>query len=36
MVASGDTGSEQLVEEFSAFMGWHEEGVPTMGAISAS
>jgi pimeloyl-ACP methyl ester carboxylesterase len=35
MVAPGDAGWEQLVEEFSAFMGWHEEGVPTMGASSA-
>jgi pimeloyl-ACP methyl ester carboxylesterase len=36
MVAPGDTGWEQLVEAFSAFMGWHEKGVPTMGAVSVS
>jgi len=36
MVAPGDAGWEQLVEAFSAFMGWREEDVPTMKAISVS
>jgi pimeloyl-ACP methyl ester carboxylesterase len=35
MVAPGDAGWEQLVQEFSAFMGWHEEAVARMTAISA-
>lgn len=35
MVAPGDAGWEQLVQEFSAFMGWHEEAEARMTAISA-
>lgn len=36
MVAPGDMGWEQLVEEFSAFMGWREEATEPMERISAS
>jgi pimeloyl-ACP methyl ester carboxylesterase len=36
MVGPGDSGWEQLVEEFSAFMGWQEEDVPAMSGTSAS
>ena len=36
MVAPGDAGWEQLVQEFSAFMGWHEESVTPMKEGSAS
>ncbi|PYX39659.1 MAG: transcriptional regulator [Acidobacteria bacterium] len=36
MVAPGDAGWEQLVQEFSAFMGWHEGVVEPMEEISAS
>jgi pimeloyl-ACP methyl ester carboxylesterase/DNA-binding winged helix-turn-helix (wHTH) protein len=35
MVAPGDAGWEQLVQEFSAFMGWHEEGSARMTEITA-
>lgn len=36
MVAPGDAGWEQLVQEFSAFMGWHEESPAPVREISVS
>jgi len=36
MVAPGDAGWEQLVQEFSAFMGWSEEALAPEREISAS
>jgi pimeloyl-ACP methyl ester carboxylesterase len=36
MVAPGDTGWEQLVQEFAAFMGWNQETVEPMREMSAS
>jgi pimeloyl-ACP methyl ester carboxylesterase len=36
MVAPGDTAWDKLVEEFSVFMGWHEEAAARMRGISAS
>lgn len=36
MVAPGDAGWEHLVQEFSAFMGWHAESAAPVGGISVS
>jgi hypothetical protein len=36
MVAPGEAGWEQWVQEFSAFMGWREEAAEPMEEISAS
>jgi pimeloyl-ACP methyl ester carboxylesterase/DNA-binding winged helix-turn-helix (wHTH) protein len=36
MVAPGDAAWDQLVQEFSAFMGWHEEAAARMRGLSAS
>jgi len=36
MVAPGDAGWEQLVKEFSSFMGWREESVAPTRKVSAS
>ena len=36
MVAPGDAGWEQLVEELSAFMGWNAEATEQMNEVSAS
>jgi hypothetical protein len=36
MVAPGDDAWDLFVEEFSRFMGWHEEPAPGMTGNSAS
>jgi pimeloyl-ACP methyl ester carboxylesterase len=36
MVAPGDAGWDQLVEELSAFMGWNDEAAEQMKEVSAS